>query len=170
MGKPFFEVFPSLKLDQSIHDIMEQTSVEKISATKRKDYLRIYLFSTRLIFKDDIWLTESQIKRQLFPSANMTVKIYERFELSSQYTPEKLMDLYRDSILQELKEYSHIEYNAFRTAKISYPAQDKVLLAVEDNVLSRSKEAELIRVLEKVLVERCGFPVSVQVEYEEAKT
>ena len=170
MGKPFFEVFPSLQLDPSIHDIMEQTSVEKISATKRKDFLRIYLFSTRLIFKDDIWLTESQIKKQLFPGANMTVKIYERFELSSQYTPEKLMDLYRDSILQELKEYSHIEYSAFRTARISYPSQDKVLLTAQDNVLVRSREEELIRVLEKVLVERCGFPVSVQVEYEEAQT
>ena len=63
MGKPFFEVFPSLKLDGGIHDIMEQTSVEKISATKSRDFLRIYLFSTRLIIKDDIWSAEEQIKK-----------------------------------------------------------------------------------------------------------
>ena len=46
MGKQFFEVFPSLKLNKSVHDIMEQTSVERVSANKQKDYLRIYLYST----------------------------------------------------------------------------------------------------------------------------
>jgi DNA polymerase-3 subunit alpha (Gram-positive type) len=54
MGKPFFEVFPTLELNKSIYDIMEQTTVEKVSATKRKDFLRVYLFSTRLIKKDII--------------------------------------------------------------------------------------------------------------------
>lgn len=169
MGKPFFEVFPSLKLDRETHDIMEQTSVEKVSATKSRDFLRIYLYSTRLIVKDDIWATERQIKKQLFPSADMRIKIYEKFELSRQYTPEKLMDLYQESILAELREYSHVEYNAFRTAKISYPEENKVLLNVEDNCLVRSRESELVRILEKILVERCGFPVTVELEYREAK-
>ena len=45
---------------------------------------------------------EQEIKNQLFPNANLTVKIYERFELSAQYTPEKLMGVYRDSILAEI--------------------------------------------------------------------
>ena len=170
MGKPFFEVFPTLKLKEEIRDIMGQATVEKISATRRRDYLRVYLFSTRLIVKDNIRETESEIKRQLFPNVNIRIKIYERFELSSQYNPEKLLNIYRESILSELKEYSHVEYTAFKTADISFPGRDKVLLTVEDSVLTRSKEEELIRVLEKVLVERCGFQVSVQVAYKEGHT
>ena len=170
MGKPFFEVFPTLKLKEEIRDIMGQATVEKISATRRRDYLRVYLFSTRLIVKDNIRETESEIKRQLFPNVNIRIKIYERFELSSQYNPEKLLNIYRESILSELKEYSHVEYTAFKTADISFPGRDKVLLTVEDSVLTRSKEEELIRVLEKVLVERCGFQVSVQVAYKEGQT
>lgn len=170
MGKPFFEVFPSLRLNQSIHDIMEQTRVEKVSSTRRRDYLRIYLYSTRLIVKEDIWSAEKEIRDQLFPGAGLIVKIYERFELSAQYNPEKLMAVYRDSILAELKEYSHIEYNAFKTAQITYPEDNKVLMTMEDTVLARSKENELVRVLEKVLVERCGFPVKIQIDYKEART
>ena len=170
MGKAFFEVFPTLKLNKSIHDIMKQTRVEKISATKRKDFLRVYLYSTRLILKEDIWEVERQIKEQLFPSANLTVKIYERFELSSQYTPEKLMDIYRESILAELKDYSHIEYTAFKTADITYPKPDKVLITMGDTVLNRSKEEELVRIMEKILVERCGLKAGIQIEYREAET
>lgn len=170
MGKPFFEVFPSLQLEHNIHDIIGQTSVEKICATKQRDFLRIYIYSTRLIEKKDVWYTEHAIKKQLFPNTNITVKIYEHFELSSQYTPEKLLDLYRESILSELKEYSHIEYNAFRTAQLSYPEQNQLVVTLEDNVLARSKEEELIRILEKVLVERCGFSLSISVNYKEAVT
>ncbi len=168
--KSFFEVFPTLKLNNPLYDMLEQTKVEKISATRRKDYLRIYLCSTRLITKESVWSVENEIKRQLFPNANIIVKIYERFELSAQYTPEKLMDIYRDSILAELKEYSHIEYNAFKTAELTYPDEKKVVLTVEDSVLIRSKEEELIRVLEKILVERCGFSVTIQTQYKEAQT
>ena len=169
MSKPFFEVFPSLKLDSVTMDIMEQTSVEKVTATKRKDFLRIYLFSPRLIEKKHIWFTEKEIKQQLFPAVNMTVKLHERFRLSAQYTPKKLIESYQESILAELKEYSHIIYNAYRSAKISYPEENSILLELEDNVLTRSKESELVRILEKVLIERCGFSLSLKVKYREVK-
>lgn len=43
MGKPFFEVFPSLKLDRETHDIMEQTSVEKVSATKSRIFTHLFI-------------------------------------------------------------------------------------------------------------------------------
>ena len=36
MSKPFFEVFPSLQLNTDIRDLMGQTEVERVSATKRK--------------------------------------------------------------------------------------------------------------------------------------
>ncbi len=169
MSKPFFEVFPSLQLEGSVHDIMEQASIEKVSATRRRDFLRIYLTSARLILKKDIWKTERQIKKQFFSQTPLTVKIYERFQLSAQYTPRKLMDVYGESILEELKEYNHILYNSFRTARIDYPEEDRMVLTMKDNVIARSTEEELLRVLDKVLGERCGFTVHVNVEYEEPK-
>ncbi|MDE5951096.1 MAG: PHP domain-containing protein, partial [Acetatifactor sp.] len=170
MAKPFFEVFPTLQLNGKVHDIMEQTTVEKISATKRKDFLRIYLCSSRLIMKEDIKAAESEIKKQLFPSAHMVVKIYEKFDLSSQYTPEKLMDVYQDSILEELREYSHIDYNSFKAAQLSYPSEREMVVTLEDSVLAHSREEEFVRILEKILVERCGFDLSLHVEYRQSQT
>ncbi len=169
-AKPFFEVFPSLELKGTLHDKLEQTAVERVSATKQKDRLSVYLFSTRLLPKEDIWAAEKAIKSQLFPHAFLTVRIFERFELSAQYTPENLMEAYRESILVELKEYSHVEYNAFRTAQITYPESGRIRLTIDDTVLNHSKEPELIRVLEKILVERCGLTAGVEVGYREAES
>ena len=159
-----------MKIESPLHDRLEQAVVDRVSTSKRKDVLRIYLFSTRLILKMDIRKTEEEIKKQLFPDAMLSVIIQERFELSSQYTPENLMKEYRDSILEELREYSHIEYTAFRTAEIAYSGADKMTLTVEDTVLNRSKETELVRVLEKIFVERCGLCCSIGIEYREAVT
>ncbi len=168
--KPFFDVFPTLKIEGTLHDKMAQTDVERVSATKTKDRISIYLFSSRLIFKEDLWAVEKEIKQQLFPRTALTVRIYERFCLSSQYTPQNLMQAYRESILAELREYSHIEYNAFRMADISYPGEEEILFTVEDNVLNRSKEEELVRVLEKILLDRCGLQARITVDYKEAQT
>ena len=167
MGKPFFEVFPSLKLEQNVHDIMEQATVEKVSATKKKDYLRIYILSDRLIAKDDIWHTENCIKKQLFPSVNLVVKIYEKFNLSAQYTPEKLLDIYFDSILEEVRDYSNVEYNLLKNAQFSFPEENMIIMNLEDSVIAKSKEEDLNNILQKILVERCGFSLNLQIEYRE---
>ena len=142
--------------------------MERVAATKERDRITVYLYSNRLIIKDDIWAAEREIKSQLFPQVPLTVRIFERFELSSQYTPENLMEIYRESILAELLQYSHVEYNAFRTADIAYPESGGIQLTLEDTIPNRGKEAELVRVLEKILVERCGLSTGVTVVYREA--
>ncbi|MBE5867080.1 MAG: PolC-type DNA polymerase III [Lachnospiraceae bacterium] len=170
MSKAFFEVFPTLELNKQLKDIMEQTQVEKVATTKSKEYLRIYIFSTRLILKQDIFEVEQEIKRQLFANVGLTVKIYEKYALSSQYNPEKFMDIYRDSILLELEGYNHIIHNAFKKAVFSYPDEKTLVMELDDTVLVRGKEDELVRILEKILVERAGFSVAVKTQYREAVT
>ena len=139
MGKKFFEVFPTLKLDTGLKDLFEQVTVDKVSSTKRKDFLRIYISSDRLIQKEDVFRVEGEIKKQFFPNAAMVIKIYERFHLSAQYDPPKLMEVYRDSILLELREYSPVEYNLFKKADMDFTGDGRLLLTVEDTVLGKGK-------------------------------
>ncbi len=167
MGKKFFDVFPTLKLDTGLRDLYEQVTVDKVSSTKRKDFLRVYLSSDRLIQKEDIFRVESEIKRQFFPNASMVIKFYERFHLSAQYDPVKLMDAYRDSILLELREYSPVEYNLFKKADFAFTENGRLVLTVEDTVLGKGKAEELIHILEKIFNERCGLPMEVQIAYKE---
>lgn len=169
MEKKFFEAFPNLKLTGVQKDLFEQVVVERITATKRKDLLRVYIRSERLIEKENIYGVENEIKKQFFPKEHMTIKLYERFVLSEQYTPEKLMDLYRDSILLELKACEHMLYTMFRQADLHFPDENTMELVLEDSVIAKSKEDELIGILDKVLNERCGFRVRFETSYKEAK-
>ena len=168
MEKNFFEAFPNLKLTGARKDLFEQVVVERITATRRKDILRIYIRSERLIEKEDVYGVEQEIKKQFFPKDNIIIKIYEKFILSGQYNPEKLMDTYKESVLMELKDSEHMLYTMFRQADMEYPDEQTVKLILEDSVIAKSKEDELIRILDKVLNERCGFSVKFHVDYREA--
>ncbi len=170
MEKRFFEAFPNLTLTGTHKDLFEQVVVEKVTATKRKDFLRIYIRSERLIEKENIYAVENEIKKQFFPNDNIVIKIYEKFILSEQYNPEKLMYVYKDSILMELKECEHMLYTMFRTAQMQFPDNNTMELTLEDSVIAKSKEDELVRILDKVLNERCGFYVKFMVDYRESES
>ncbi len=169
MSKAFFDVFPALQLESGLSDLMGQTTVDQIKITKKHDFLRIYLSSDRLIQKADIFRVEDEMLRQLFPRTDMTIRIYERFHLSRQYTPEKLYASYKDSIFSELKKHSNMEYSLLKNADVTFPKEDAMEITVSDSVLAREKSQELVRILEKIFNERCGLPLSVTLLYKERK-
>ena len=78
------------------------------------------------------------------------------------------MDTYKESVLMELKDSEHMLYTMFRQADMEFPDEQTVKLTLEDSVIAKSKEDELIRILDKVLNERCGFRVKFHVDYREA--
>ncbi|OYP57611.1 hypothetical protein CG709_00895, partial [Lachnotalea glycerini] len=169
MSKLFFDAFQNLKLNSNLQSLLEEVEITKMSSNSKRDFIRIYLNSTRLIEKRDIYSIEEEIKKQLFPNTAITIKIIESFQLSEQYTPSKLMKAYRESILEELKEYSMLEYNLFLMANYEFEEEKLLKLKLENSVVSISKADELVRILDKIFNDRCGFKIIVNVEYEEPK-
>ena len=150
-------------------NLLTETEVTKVGMNHERDHLRVYLSSTRLIHKKDIRQLESAIAQQIFKGRMMQVKVIEKYHLSEQYTPEKLLDLYRDSILEELKDYSLMEYNLLRTAKMEFTSESHMLLTLENTIIAQTRSHEIVEFLEKVICERCGLDLAVELAYEEPK-
>ena len=167
MGKRFLEVFPDLHITDEMRGLLELVEVERVSAARDRSSIRIYINSKRLIHKKNISVLEKGIREQLFPGKKLTVKIVEKYSLSGQYTPQKLFQVYKDSLLYELKNYSIVEYNIFRKAQCSFLRENLLKMTVENNAVFREKTGELKRILEKIFYERCGLPVDVEYEFVE---
>ena len=150
-------------------NLLTETEVTKVGMNHERDHLRVYLSSTRLIHKKDIRQLESAIAQQIFKGRMMQVKVIEKYHLSEQYTPEKLLDLYRDSIFEELKDYSLMEYNLLRTAKMEFTSESHMLLTLENTIIAQTRSHEIVEFLEKVICERCGLDLAVELAYEEPK-
>ena len=169
MTKMFAEVFPPLHVEQGLQDLLEQVKVEKVTSNRAKNFIRVYLVSGKLIHKEQLFQLEKTLKKQLFGASDITVRILERYELSGQYNPEKLMELYKDSILFELRHYSMLEYNLFRGAKIEFPEANILKMELAKTTLGEDAADELIRILYKIFTERCGLDVKIQVEFVDKK-
>ena len=103
MTKAFLEVFPNLNMTDELRELLNLVEVEKVTSTRDRSSIRIYLKSARLIHKQNIYDLERGIRDQLFPDKQVAIKIQEKYRLSDQYTPKKLLDVYNDSLLMELK-------------------------------------------------------------------
>ena len=169
MAKRFFEVFPQLKLDTDLHGMLDDATVSKVSTTRQRNSLRIYLGCGRLLPKEKIYFLESELKRQLFPHHTMNIKIIEHFQLSEQYTLKNLLDVYWSSILTEFHRYSLLEYNLLRQAKVDVVEENSLRISLEDSVLAHQKEEEIYHILEKIFNERCNLSVQIQMEFHEKK-
>ncbi|WP_026507627.1 PolC-type DNA polymerase III [Butyrivibrio sp. MC2013] len=169
MAKTFMEVFPKLKLSGHTKELMEETRVEKISATKKQDFIRVYISSDCLIEKSEIWKVEKEIRTQLFSGVPVTVKLYERFNLSAQYTPENLINMYSESILQELRAYNPIDYTIVRGADFRYPDDRKVEILLDDTVVSKKEGPEIERIFSKIINERCGLDADISTVFRAKK-
>ena len=165
MSKGFFEVFPGLHIAEEFGELLKLVEVSRVTAARDRSSIRIYIESPRLIHKQMIYDLEKGIKEQLFPDKQMTIRIQEKYRLSGQYTPEKLLEVYKDSILLELKHYSIIEYTMFRKAQIDFPEPERMRMSIEDTMVSKEKAGELKRILEKIFQERCGLPAEVEFAY-----
>ena len=169
MEKPFLEVFPGLHIGEELKELLKLVMVEKVSMPKDRSSLRIYIVSPRLIHKKNIYSMEEGIAKQLFPGRSITVKILEKYRLSAQYTPEKLYQVYKDSILMEFKKFGMIEYNILRRAETAFEAEDTMVMTIEDNLIYRERSKEVGRILEKIFTERCGLPAEVRFSFTKAE-
>ena len=165
MSKLFFEAFPTLQFKDDLRALFEETTVERISTTSSRDYLHIYVSSEHLLPKQSVFDAENQIKRQLFAYQKIEVKIYEKYKLSAQYTPEKLFDVYKESIFLEIRNYSHVLYNSIRRASFSFPEENLMEITLEDSFVSRERKQEIEEIFEKIFCDRCGLKLNFKIKF-----
>ncbi len=169
MPKRFFEVFPVLNVTGEMKQLLADMEVQRVVSNRERTRLRVYINGTRLIQKKNIFQLERNIKSQLFPQQELAVRIIERYQLSAQYTPETLMDIYKDSILEELKAYSLLIYNLFRCARMEFDAKDHMKLYMEESIVARDRADELLEILYKVMRDRCGLMLTIEPVFEPPK-
>lgn len=83
---------------------------------------------------------EQRIKEQLFGTSSVKLQILEEYELSELYTPEAVMEEYKESLILELKEISaHCCKHVF-TGRSELEEGNVVRLELLDTIVSERKK------------------------------
>jgi len=163
MSKPFFDVFPKLKVRRDLQDYFTDTQVERLAANRERTRLKVCLRSDHLIHKKRVFRMQQEMEEQLFEGRRVQVYFEEHYNLSSQYTPRKLMEAYSDSICCEISSYSPVMGVFFRDARITYGDDGRIEICMKDSCISRSLQARLEESLNRIFRDRCGVPATVTV-------
>ena len=169
MAKLFFDVFPTLDVSGDMKKILSEMEVTKVGMNHERNHIRVYLLGSHLIHKNNITQLEKSIEEQIFKGKRMNVRIIEKYQLSEQYTARTLMDMYKDSILEELKAYSLMEYNLLRASKMEFTDDCHLHLVLENTIIAQTRSHEIVEFLEKIVCERCGMNLIVDLDFEEPK-
>ena len=169
MPKMFFDVFPTLDVNAEMKKLLTEMEVTKVGMNHEQTRLRVYLLGTHLIHKKNIYALEKAIADQIFKGKEMEVKVIEKYQLSGQYNARTLMDIYKDSILEELRNFSLMEYGLLRSAKMEFTDDSHLDLTIENTIIAQTRSHEIIEFLEKIFCERCGMDLHVNLIYAEPK-
>ncbi|MBQ9321030.1 MAG: hypothetical protein IJ239_01525, partial [Eubacterium sp.] len=161
------EVFPGIKLNDGLQQVLKHAMVTRVTMNRRKRLLRVYLECSACLPKEKIYELERALTRGLQAGSSLQVRVIERFRLSSLYTPETLLEQYGESIELELRQYNHMLAWLYHTAEFEFPGKDRMRVAITDSVVAKDLEEEFYRILEKILNERCGLGVQIEIAREE---
>jgi DNA polymerase III subunit alpha, Gram-positive type len=167
MGVLFFEVFDQLSgLPDDLQNMFQEVVIERVVVSKSTAEVKIYIQSNRLIQRPVIRKMEYQLKKQLFSRTPNKVILCDNYILSAQYTPEKLFQIYRDSILDEFQERNILESKVFELADIRFE-ENTMIFRCEENFLIRKVSGDIITYLTDMFQNRFHFDVTVRFEYYE---
>lgn len=165
MFKPLLETFDNLNLTDRQAGLFKDVLVSKVVVIRKTKKIEIYIESSHIIAYREIRLLEYALALVL-GKAGYKVQVYDRFNLSSQYTPENFWNEYKDSILLILKEENILEFNMLYSGKAEITG-NIINISCEDDSMYRAREEKLIEVISGIFRDKALFEVSVNVKYTE---
>ena len=163
MSKPFFDVFPTLKVRKDLRDYFENTIVERLAANHERTRLKVCLYSEHLIHKNRVFRMQQEMEEQLFNGRKVKVYVEEHYKLSELYNPQRLMEEYHDSICCEISSFSHMMGAVFRESEINYRDDGSIDILMDDTCISRGLHERLEEALNRIFRDRCGIPALITV-------
>ena len=155
-----------IELPSHLSDLAEEIVVDKLVASPENKKLKVFLHSNRLIQRKEIHALEYEIHKQIFHGAgNLCVEIMESFHLSHFYTPEAVYQAYRESILEDLMEIGKLDYHIISTADVAFAEDNRVIFSIQDTVVSRDRQPQLIKELSEIFNTRCGVNARIEIEF-----
>ena len=158
--KKFLNILPDLKLSHEMTELFETVECEKVAASRDHSHIKIYIHSDRLIAHKAIRETERAIRSQMFKD-QVDVCLVEKYHLSRQYTPARLLEAYTGSLIDELEEEGELSANLFRKAEKTFLEPFVLELKVEENCIAQVKMEKLKHKLEHIFSERFDMPLGI---------
>lgn len=164
----FFDAFDKLDVKDDIRELFQTVDVKRVLMSKSTCSVKIFIESDHILTHQVRRKVEYELRAQLLGQAVRSVRLIESYQLSMQYTPEKIMPIYFESILSELREESILNYNIMKQAEFVF-TEDIVTIKVEDTFMVKKQVGHMKEKFDEIYHDRFGFSAAVVFDYVEPK-
>ncbi|MGL4362564.1 MAG: PolC-type DNA polymerase III [Cellulosilyticaceae bacterium] len=167
--KAFFQVFPELDVNKSLFDLFASIFVEEINYHKKDNILEINVKSMEVVSYQVIKTMKDAIKKQLFASSELNIKINIIFDLSSNYSLQEILKNYKESIVQELMDKKLLYYLIVKNANWEVSG-DTITVQLENNLIARKNSSFIHSFIENIFSKQFNRKIQLNIEYIESSS
>lgn len=160
MSKCFVEVFDDLHLNDNISTYFNDAQVKRVVIDTKVKELKIYVSFNNIVHIKFIRQVEKVIENNLCINSDLTVRIVSEYNVH--YDLDKLLLLYKDSILYELKQYSPICFGILKKADIEVD-NNNIVIILNNDIGDFLKQKQVDKKIEEVFNSR--FDLDIQVVF-----
>lgn len=164
----FFEAFPDLSVDDKLYDFFAGAQVEKISASKTKMLAFIYVRGDQLIPYRPVKNMEKRLYKQVFYRLGFRPKLEICYPFAGEYSLDRLMESYGDTLREELREMNAIDYMKFCAEPFSV-GENALTLTCDDDFFCRKRSNEIKDFFATRIKRRFDLDVDIHFDYREKK-
>ena len=137
MSRCFIEVFSDIRLNESLAVYFNNAEVERVIINSESKELQIHVVFKNIVHIKFIQQVEKMIESKLCVNTDLSVKIISEYSVS--YELDKLLLLYQDSILYELKQYSPVCFGILKKAEIIV-VDGNIVITLKNNIIDYLKD------------------------------
>ena len=155
-----------LQLNRELENLLWDVKVIKLASNSLKEYLNVYIQSSKVIPKQQIFELEKLIAKKAFPNNLDKVTIIERFILPDDYSADKFYQNYKDSMEAELKVRNPLLLGLFYSGKFAF-RRDEINVYIPMNSISKELASSFFEYIDKVFNQRCNRAYKINIRYSE---
>ncbi|MGL4344865.1 MAG: PolC-type DNA polymerase III [Cellulosilyticaceae bacterium] len=162
--KLFFDVVTELRVDPKLYKVFETVEIRDVTLSESQQTLAFYIESNKLIHYHMIQSMEQTMKEKIFANTPVAIVLKQHYHLGEDYTLERIVEEYKESLLYEVLKMKPSLYLSIKQATWCVE-NDRLILVLENNFLSKSRSPELNTFLTEVFEERFDNNVKLEFEY-----
>ncbi len=165
-NQTFCNVFPDFRAGTDIDALFSDTQVLSISTYEAKKRMQVSLLSDHLIPFHLIQRVETLLTKYAYnmKNAGKKVMLLVKYALPASYTPEQIVENYKESILEELREYSRIAFRLMTRAEWFFNG-NIISLALEDSSIAREHEKTIREFFVSYFCDRFSIDIQLSFSY-----
>lgn len=167
MSRCFVDVFHDIELDESLDVYFSNATVERVVINSQDKELQVHMIFKTIVHMKFIQQVERMLEANICEDSGLAVNIICRYEVA--YDLNKIIMLYQDSILYELKQHSPVAFGILRKAELNI-AEGNITFTLKDSIDNYLYARKVDKRIEEIMKKRFNMEAKVSfIVHEEAE-